>query len=101
MKKILFSMMLAAAVVSGSGCLSHRVIMGQPAQAADKNVTLVQTMDVYSLAFLFPIRMVHQFWKCGEAPGEMVCNKVCDVKGSDLTCPMTTAGGMNSVSSYQ
>lgn len=77
--------------LAGSGCLSSRVIVGM-GQAGDKNVTLVQTSDVYSFAYAFPVRVVHQFWKCSEAPGTLSCAKSCDTKGSDLTCPAAVGG---------
>ena len=79
-------LMLCIAVVAGSSCLSSRV-MKSVVQAGDKNVTLVQTFDTYSIFALWPYAAKHQFWKCTEAPGEMTCTKVCDAKGSDLVCP--------------
>lgn len=100
MKKLALSMALFAATLSGSGCLSARHIAGV-GQAGDKNVTLVQTADLYSFAYLFPVRMVHQFWKCSEAPGSMTCHKVCDAKGSDLTCPAVLPGGQATVSTVK
>jgi hypothetical protein len=100
MRRSLISTFAIALALAGSGCLSSR-FMTRTLQASDKNVTLVQTMDVYSFAYLFPVRLVHQFWKCGESPGEMQCAKVCDVKGSDLTCPMSVPGMSTNVSSFQ
>jgi hypothetical protein len=63
--------MLVAALAlggMGAGCPSSRD-MGAVTLSKEKNVTLIQTQDVYSFALLFPIRLVHQFWKCSEAPG--------------------------------
>lgn len=100
MKKLIVSAALVAAAVSGSGCLASRSI-GGVVQSAEKNVTLVQTQDLYMFAYLFPMKMVHQFWKCSEAPGTMTCHKVCDAKGSDLTCPATLPGGSTTVSTVK
>lgn len=100
MKKLILSGAVFAALTAGSGCLSSRVL-GSALQSGDKNVTLVQTQDVYSVAYLFPFMMVHQFWKCSEAPGALTCHKVCNTKGSDLICPATAAGGASTVSTVK
>ena len=85
MKKLSF-LIVAIAAISSSGCLSSRV-MKSVVQAGDKNVTLVQTFDTYSIMALWPVWATHQFWTCSETPGEMNCAKVCNTKGSDLVCP--------------
>lgn len=94
MKKILVTAALLVGTTSGTGCLASRTIGGM-AQAPDKDVTLVQTQDVYALLYLYPVKTVHQFWKCSEAPGTMTCKKVCDTKNSDLVCPTATLGASN------
>lgn len=96
MKKLISALPITAGVAVAvvgvsSGCLASRTI-GAMEQSGDKNVTLVETTDVYALAYVLPVRSVQQFWQCSEAPGTMSCKKVCDAKGSDLICP-STAGG--------
>lgn len=84
LKKTLLAGAIALTAVSSSGCLSSRVIRSV-AQSSDKNVTLVETFDLYS--YLIMAVGKHQFWKCSEVPGTMTCQKVCEAKDSDLTCP--------------
>jgi hypothetical protein len=75
----------AAMALAGSGCLSSRVLKST-VQAGDKNVTLVQTYDTYSILW-WPVSAKHRFWKCSETPGAIDCGRVCDTEGSDLACP--------------
>jgi hypothetical protein len=84
LKKTLLAAGLAVLALSASGCLSGRLIRSV-AQSSDKNVTLVETYDMYS--YLIWVTGKHQFWKCSEVPGTMTCLKVCEAKDSDLTCP--------------
>jgi hypothetical protein len=91
LKKTLLGAGLALVALSSSGCLKSRVIRSM-AQSSDKNVTLVETFDLYT--YLVMDIGKHQFWKCGEVPGTITCQKVCDAKGSDLTCPGLFAYGM-------
>jgi hypothetical protein len=100
MNKLILSLSLVLSLVGGSGCLSSRTI-GRVAQAADKNATLVETDDVYSFAFVVPVKTVHQFWQCTESPGTMACKKLCDAKGSDLTCPVSYSGSPASVNTVK
>lgn len=90
MRNRLSVIVCGALLLAGSGCLSSRRLGGMSA-SGDKNVTLLQTQDVYSVAYLWPVKAVHQFWKCSEAPGEITCQKSCSADGTDLICP---AGGM-------
>lgn len=84
LKKTLLAAGLVAFALSASGCLSGRLIRSV-AQSSDKNVTLVETYDMYS--YLLWVAGKRQFWKCSEVPGTMTCLKVCEAKDSDLTCP--------------
>jgi hypothetical protein len=100
MRNVILSACVLASLVSGSGCVSSRTIGGMN-QSGEKNITLVETEDIYSVAYIFPFKSVHQFWKCSEAPGTMTCKKVCDVKGSDLTCPFVPVGGTGAVNTVK
>lgn len=91
LKKTLLGAGLALVALSSSGCLQSRIIRSV-AQSSDKNVTLIETFDLYS--YLIWAQAKHQFWKCGEVPGTISCQKVCDAKESDLTCPAFGAFGM-------
>ncbi|MEW5741911.1 MAG: hypothetical protein AB1938_23555 [Myxococcota bacterium] len=86
LKKLLMVAALAAFAASTSGCLSSRLIRSV-AQSGDKNVTLVETYDRYTYIPGLWFSGKHQFWKCSEVPGTMTCQKVCEAKDSDLTCP--------------
>lgn len=88
----------AMAALSGSGCLTSRV-MKSVVQAGDKNLTLVQTYDVYTALLFWPWAAKHQFWTCSETPGAIACTKACDGGGSDLTCP--TIGAFSTDNSIQ
>ena len=97
MKKLSLLVVFAVATLGGSSCLTSRV-MKSVVQSGDKNVTLVQSYDTYTVLGMFPWAAKHQFWKCNEAPGSMTCAKVCDVDGSDLVCPaIGAASTINSV----
>ncbi|MBL9039341.1 MAG: hypothetical protein JNG84_12555 [Archangium sp.] len=86
MRQLSTFVLCAAVALGASGCLSSRV-MKSVVQSGEKNVTLVQTWDTYSVLMLWPYKATHQFWKCSEVPGSMTCLPVCDAKGSDLMCP--------------
>lgn len=88
MRTRLTALACGALLLGGSGCLSSRAL-GPMAIARDKNVTLLQTQDTYSFAWMWPVKTVHQFWKCSESPGEISCKKVCSTDGSDLLCQST------------
>ena len=85
MKTLAMALVALTVAVSGSSCLSSRNLK-TVIQAAEKNATLVQTMDTYSF-IIWPIKIRHQFWKCNEVPGMITCEKACSTQGSDLTCP--------------
>ena len=102
MRRFLMLSGLVALALSTSGCLTSRTIYRLPSAvqlSSDKNVTLINTQDVYSVAFLWPVRVVDQYWHCTEAPGQINCKKACDGK-TDLTCPSFSLAGA-SVSSFR
>lgn len=96
MNSRLMAVACALSLLAGSGCLSSRTLAGMNA-AGDKNVTLIQTNDTYSVAFFYPLYAIKQFWKCSEAPGEITCTKVCSANDTDLYCPFAGAQSMGSI----
>jgi hypothetical protein len=39
--------------------------------------TVFETRDVYSIATLFPVRIVKQFWQCAEKGDTLTCEPIC------------------------
>ncbi len=81
---------LAVAVLGLSGCLSGRSIIkveDHPAQ----QVTMMQTMDVYTYIPFLLFVPKHQFWECTQASGALSCTRTCG-EGTQFACPMGFAG---------
>lgn len=79
---------LAVAASLVAGCLSSRHIVGIQ-DHADKNVTLIETLDHWTYFPGLSEELIHQFWRCDESDAGLKCEKSC---GGDtgLQCPTGT-----------
>ena len=81
---------LALAVAGLSGCLTGRSIV-RVEDHPEKQVTKMETMDIYMYfpGIFFVPR--HQFWECTQGAGALSCAKTCG-EGTPFTCPMAFGG---------
>lgn len=97
MRTLSRTLLLSAVTLFGAtGCLTSRSI-GAVIQHGNRNLTLVQTEDTWTyVPAVFAVNK-HQFWNCRNDAATLVCSKVCDAPGSDLSCPAQygAAGGSN------
>lgn len=68
-----------------TGCLSSRRILSVNDHPT-KPGTVLQTRDVYSIATIYPVRVVKQFWQCSEKGDQLRCEQICG-GDRDLACP--------------
>lgn len=69
-----------------TGCLSSRRIV-KVNDHPTKMGTVLETRDVYSIASLYPVRIVKQFWQCSEKGDALRCQRICGTD-KDVACPV-------------
>ena len=94
-KFVQLSVLVALSALFATGCLSSRKMANMKVNT-NNNVTLVETVDIYSIFYLWPYKVTHQYWACGEDGSNINCKKACDAKDGDLVCVSAglTGGGL-------
>ena len=69
-----------------TGCLSSRRIL-RVNDHPTKPGTVLETRDVYSIATLYPVAIVKQFWQCSEKGETLNCERICGTD-KDAICPI-------------